>query len=107
VVLPQSEVNRVTGSTFNRAIVESLDNRITVRTIEEPRATGQAAEAIYEFSPGLELKTARYGDRYWDSHRALELAGKLDHSRERCADRDGPRLIHVWEPATGWKEIRR
>jgi hypothetical protein len=105
VVLPRSEINVVTASPFNGAIVEAAPDRIIVRTLEEQRTTGQVAEALYEFSPGLELRSASYGDRYWDTHRALELEGKLDHPRGRCPDRHGPPFIEVWERAGGWRRI--
>ena len=107
IVMPRSEVNRVTASPPNRGILETTRNKVVMRTIEEPRATGQAAEGIYEFTPQIELVSATYGDRYWDSHRALELAGKLDHPRERCPEKDGPPFIHVWTPAQGWKRTPR
>ena len=105
VVMPRSEVNKVTGSQFNRAVIEWTKNRVVVRTIEETRDVGSAAEAIYEFTPDLQLQKASFGDRYWEVHRALELGGRLDHPRERCPDKDGPRLIHVWTRDSGWEKV--
>ena len=61
---------------------------------------------VYEFSSRLELVRAEFSARYWDHHRALEAEGKLDHTREECPDRNGPRPVHVWEPGTGWRELR-
>jgi hypothetical protein len=101
IAMPRSEVNKVAAAPFNRAIVQMLPDRILVRTVEVA-TPDQAAEAIYEFSPGLELTMASFSSNYWDTHRALELQGKLNHSRERCPYRDGPRSIEVWEPSTGW-----
>ena len=105
VVMPRSEVNRVTASQFNRAVIESMRNRIVVRTIEETRDVGTAAEALYEFTPDLDLRKATYGDRYWELHRSLELNGRLDHSRDRCPGKDGPPFIHVWTRDKGWQKI--
>jgi hypothetical protein len=104
VVLPRSELNLVTGAPFNRALVDRAGDRLVVRTIEVPSETGQAAEALYEFSSALEPLGASYGGRYWELHRALEASGQINHTRDRCPDRDGPRRIEIWEPATGWTE---
>lgn len=103
-VLPRSEVNLLSRSGFNRAHVELLPSRIVVHTVEIP-STGQgAADAIYEFDANLHLLSARFGERYWESHRALEAEGRLDHGRERCPWKDGPARILAWEVAAGWHE---
>lgn len=104
VVLPRSEVNRASGSKLNGAVVQMQDGRILVHTIEVPRIA-EAAEALYEFSPSLELIRASYGDRYWEMHRALEAEGKIDHPRDRCPYRDGPKGMTVWERTTGWQKL--
>ncbi|MGE0395039.1 MAG: helix-turn-helix transcriptional regulator [Vicinamibacterales bacterium] len=108
VALPRSEVNLATKSRFNRALVEINSDRIIARTIEaDPPDKGVhgAIEALYEFAPGLTLLRASFGEQYWIAHRELEQKGVLDHSREHCPDRDGPRAIRVWEPATGWRTV--
>ncbi len=105
VILPRSELNRVTASPFNRAILEAAGDRLVVSTVEVPRAT-EPASAMYEFSPSLGVLSASYGDRYWEMHRSLEAQGRLDHPRERCPDRDGPPHVEIWEPASGWKTLR-
>jgi len=106
VVMPRTEVNRVAAARFNRAVLQVVEDRLLARTIEvENPVEGLAADVLYEFSPSLELLRAEFSARYWDQHRALEEQGKLDHSREQCPDRDGPRLIHVWEPSGGWSTV--
>jgi hypothetical protein len=102
VVLPRSEVNRLSASPFNRAVLEILPDRLFVRTIEVPATGSTAVDALYEFTPGLEFIRASFSDRYWEAHRALEVQGKITHTKERCPDRAGPRTIETWEPATGW-----
>jgi hypothetical protein len=104
-VLPRTEINMVTASPPNEARLFVSGDRVLVRTMEMERAEGQVPEVLYEFSPSLDLVRASFGDRYWDMHRALELAGKLSHARETCPDRNGPRSVDVWEPATGWRTI--
>lgn len=106
VVMPRTEVNLAAAAPFNRTLIEVTPDRVLARTIEIPNHDNQgAADAIYEFSPALDLIGASFGERYWEAHRALEAEGKLDHPRERCPDRDGPRAVAVWEPATGWRTV--
>jgi hypothetical protein len=104
VILPRSEVNRVSVAPFNRAILTVRDNALLVRTVEvPPTETSLATHALYEFTPQLELVHADYADRYWEVHRELQLQGKIGHSREQCPERDGPPQIEIWEPGTGWR----
>ena len=103
--LPRSELNRLTGSRFNRAAVVRRANRLVVTTIEMSDETLVAA-AIYEFDDATYALTGtRYDDVYWDTHRRLELEGRLGHSREACPERDGPGAIHVWKASEGWVRI--
>ena len=104
VILPRSEVNRVSVAPFNRAILAGRGDTLLVRTVELPQTgTAAAANALYEFSPDLELLYASYTDRYWEVHEELERAGRIAHPRARCPERDGPTQIEIWEPATGWR----
>jgi hypothetical protein len=104
VVLPRSEVNRVSASPFNHAVLERSADRMIVRTIEMPLVT-HAVDAVYEFTPSLELVRAAFSDRYWEMHASLEQQGKISHTRAQCPDRDGPREVEVWEPQTGWRKV--
>ena len=103
VVLPRSEVNRASGSPFNRVVLAKKVDGYLARTVEMPLTT--TADALYEFTPTLEVTRATYSNRYWEMHRELEAQGKIGHGREQCPDRDGPREIRVWEPATGWRTV--
>jgi hypothetical protein len=105
-VMPRSEVNLLTQSRFNRAILERIGDRLTVRTIEVPAVDGQgAADAIYEFTASLDLISASYSNRYWEIHDRLEREGKVDHDRDHCPSRNGPQEIQVWARETGWKTL--
>jgi hypothetical protein len=55
------------------------------------------------FTPDLTVVSGSLSARYWELHRALEEQGRLDHARDECPDRDGPRAIEVWTPETGWR----
>jgi len=107
-VMPRTEVNRVTGSRFNRATMEHVGDRLFVRTTEVAEHDRSPAEAIYEFTAGFELVSATFGERYWQLHDELFARRALDHDRAHCPDRDGPRPIHAWSPETGWtpKSVR-
>lgn len=106
-VFPRSEMNRVTGSRFNRAFVDVAPTGVRIRTDEVARENnvGALVEAVYEFSSSFELMSASYGGRYWDKHHALELEGRIKHTRAECPERDGPPLVKKWTREAGWTEI--
>lgn len=106
MAMPRSEVNLLTQSRFNRAILEKTPDRIIVRTVEVPPLDGQgAADAIYEFTYGLDLVSATFSQRYWEVHDRLQLEKKVDHDRAHCPFKDGPRDYRAWSPGTGWVTI--
>lgn len=109
-IFPRTELNRITTSRFNRALIlTSAGGPIFVHTIEmmsEPPHQGDA-DAVYEFTnPSLDFVSARFSERYWEMHRALEADGTIGHTRDQCPDRDGPKGIQMWEPATGWRSVQ-
>src|SRR5204862_7893482 len=104
IVMPPTEINKVTVSRFNRASVQLMPDRIVARTIEmEQTDTHPAIDVLYDFSKSLDLLHASFGGNYWEMHAELERQGKLNHSRAQCPDRDGPREVLVWTPDTGWR----
>lgn len=105
-VMPRTELNLVTASRFNRARIQVTPRSILARTIEVAAPGRDAVEALYEFSPALELVRASYGDHYWELHRALEMLGTLRETRQQSPDRDGPIDIQTWNPQTGWATVR-
>ena len=102
VVMPRTEINLATHSRFNRAILERIADRLIARTVEVPPLGQGVADAIYEFTPSLELVNASFSQRYWEVHDELFAEKKLNHDRNACPDRDGPRQLHVWTPEAGW-----
>jgi len=102
VTLPRSEVNRATGSPFNRASLSVREGALLVNTVERPYTGAAPATALYEFTSQLTLVHASYTDRYWEAHRELERLGKIRHTREQCPEREGPTHVEVWNPAAGW-----
>ena len=105
-VFPRTEINRIAGAPFNRAVVQTLTaGRVTARTIEMTSPQGDG-DALYEFTaPALNFVGARFSDRYWELHRRLESEGKIAHTRENCPDRDGPREILEWDSKAGWRTV--
>jgi len=101
-VFPRSELNRVTGQTFNMVI----DVTVTDAGFEVQTSEGFAAPAIYDFGPDFTLRRARFGERYWDWHRRLEAEGKIHHGVAACPDRFGPGPVAAWSPDHGWQELR-
>lgn len=106
ITLPRSELNGRTVSPFNRASIDLEGGSVIVHTIEIPSfADGAAIDAVYEFSPALELRSAKFEDRYWQVHRTFEIQGRLNHTRDQCPEKDGPVGMKIWEPATGWRPL--
>lgn len=105
-VFPRTEVNRAATARFNRAVLLTFaSGKVVAASVEMLSKEGDAT-VLYEFAgPSLNLVSARFSDRYWDMHRALEAEGKIKHTRAQCPDRDGPRQILAWEPASGWKTV--
>lgn len=103
-VFPRSEINLAAGARFNRVLVQQVDERLIAHTIEISSENGDA-DALYEFTPSLDLIRASFSERYWEMHRSLEMGGAITHTRAECPDRDGPRQIQKWEPGTGWRTV--
>lgn len=104
MVMPRSELNLATNSRFNRAAISVVGDRVVVHTLEVP-STSLASDAVYEFTMELEPIKASFSQHYWETHAALQAEGKLDHSRDQCPDREGPRHMRSWRPATGWTDL--
>ncbi len=105
VIMPRSPLNRATGSPFNRAEFEITDGRVYARTLEVPDGGPRVADAIYEFSPTLDLLRASYSDSYRDMRRALEARGALRIRAANGGDDERPGAVQVWEAANGWRSV--
>lgn len=102
-VFPRSELNLLTASRFNRAQAEVSSTAVTVIT-QELGEEVPGATAIYEFDLQMTLRRAVFSDQYWDSHRRLELEGKIRHARDACPFANGPGPVQAWS-AAGWKAV--
>jgi hypothetical protein len=106
IVFPRSEVNLAASARFNRAQTQILSDRIVATTTEGGGDNTEIASALYEFGPDLTYEHATYGDRYWDEHHRLEVAGLIQHPREKCPQKNGPDHIDVWTRDQGWRRIQ-
>ena len=107
-VMPRTELNRLTASRFNRARIQVTSQGITARTIEVPQPTSglDAIEALYDFTPSLDLVRASFGAHYREFIRSLELQGKIRLASAQTPAIDRPGEIQVWAPSTGWRTMR-
>ncbi len=107
-VMPRTELNRVTASRFNRARIQVTPQGIMARTIEVPQPVAglDAIEALYEFTPSLDLVRAAFGDHYHDFAHGLELQGRMRLAHAPVPTADRPQEIQVWAPSTGWQTLK-
>ena len=103
--MPRTELNRITASRFNRARLEVTPRGILARTIEVPHPSPglDAIDALYEFTPSLDLTRASFGDHYWEVLHAVKGQGPARQTRPSPADHHGPQTILTWDPQAGWK----
>jgi hypothetical protein len=102
VVLPRSELSRVTGATRRAAGIHVSEQGVAVHIVQ---ATDGNANVIYEFSRDLTLTRVIPTDTYWTWHRALEAKRVVTHTAEVCPDR-GPVTAKHWDRESGWTEVR-
>jgi hypothetical protein len=59
---------------------------------------------IYRLSR-FTVESVAMSDAYWETHRRLEREGKLTHSSETCPERLEGKVVKIWQPETGWKDV--
>jgi hypothetical protein len=100
VVMPQTELSRLTGSRYDSGMtLRSAASHFTVVTNELVKAGG-----LYTFSqpPAFSPLSFALEHSYWNTHQALELEGKLTHPASRCVNREA--RLKVWDGVNGWGE---
>ena len=110
-LLPRSEVNLLSGASYNGVIRIDVDGpRLRVMTYEFPpddSVTLSVADwALYEFHQGFVPTSVIFSDRYWDDHRNLSSEGKIPHLANLCPVLRQGVTIRSWSPETGWKDIQ-
>ncbi len=104
IVLPRSELNRLSRVPYNMAIGLAVSNSSMTVTTTEWHEPGM--NAIYTLDGSLAPSLVTMSDGYWHLHRRLELSRAIDHDLLRCPDRREPRRVRIWEPRGGWREAR-
>lgn len=103
-VLPRTDVSQAQPFPIDGPTVMTFaDGAVQVHALEagEP----QFGATIYELSPDLVLRSARFSDSFWEWHRRLEQQGRLNHRAEECPERRGLDVRH-WTPGAGWETVR-
>jgi hypothetical protein len=105
-VFPRSDINIAARAPYSYAEpgltkggAHGLEVSVRERMEGNPRA-------IYRFSPDLVPESVAMSDIYWRIHAELSEAGKLDHRAEDCPSRIDGVTVRMWEPDTGWKDVR-
>jgi len=68
--------------------------------------TALNVRAVYRFSEGLMPESVAMSDRYWEIHREMSRNGTLDHPPEDCPERNDGVIVRMWQPGTGWSNIK-
>ena len=105
VIMPRSPLNRATGSPFNRAVLEVTDGRVYARTLEVPEGGPRVVDAIYEFSPSLELLRASYSDSYRDMQSSLAARSGLRLQSHGGRNDERPTAVQMWDASNGWRSV--
>ncbi len=79
--------------------------RVYPDRIEVDTSESRPHRAIWELSHDLDVRSVSMSDGYNDVHRRLEQQNKLGHPLERCPEINNPRIVRIWEPQQGWREV--
>ncbi len=107
-LLPPSEIAPATDQPYNkvRSIIPSAEGIVYVYTAESTAEGGAGlATAVFEFDLGFRLRGARRSDYYWAVHDRLYRGGRLDHSSERCPEREVAPPVQEWRGGE-WVALR-
>ena len=104
VVMPRSEVNRVSSAPFNRVLMSMRPGGLMVRTLELQGGGASRRPMPFTSSRRSWISSRRRTAIATGRRTASSSGSGKSRTRARTApDRDGPRQIEVWEPATGWR----
>lgn len=104
--LPRTELNRLSGSPYNfsaGATPNGNDLKIYAEELAGD-ARSAAAAALYYLRDDFTLHDLGLSDSYGESHRKLEIEGKISHSFKDCPDRRIPLTPRTWSRARGWQQ---
>jgi len=102
---------RVIGDPYNQVInIMAKGDHIEAMTLEGPwdQTTWALPQdwALYDLSEEFVPQRVTFSDNYWEEHRRLSEQGKIKHDVEHCPERTQPMAVKMWDPQTGWSELK-
>jgi len=108
LIFPRSELNSLTGTTYNQAKLirtEGGRERVWVAETDSGEPLGSDWE-MYELSESFVPQSYTVSDHYLELHRQMEREGKIHHTVKECPELAHPRSVRIWSPEDGWKEVQ-
>jgi hypothetical protein len=102
-VWPRTDVSMVQSFPADGPSISTFGDGSVHVHVHETMGPG-IGTSIYELTPDMTLRAARFSDAFWTRHDALQQAGALDHAGSSCPERAG-RRVDVWTPASGWQPV--
>lgn len=102
VVLPRSELNRLSRVPYNLATGMAVSGSAMVVTTTEWHEPGMGA--MFTLDRSFAPAGVTMDDGYWYLHRRLEQSHVVTHDTQHCPDRRSRRIVRIWEPRHGWRE---
>jgi hypothetical protein len=109
VVLPRSEINKLSGSYENPVGRIRVDgDRVSfVHYARKESKPSDYAHLIYQFQlkPQPTLVSIRFDSVYDMLHERYQREGKLTHSVAQCPERRQFSAVRLWTSTKGWKTL--
>ena len=101
-LLPRVEINRFSSSPYNVARnVTPIGTALKLATHQD----GQTGDVLYLLHDDFTFHEAALSDTYWETHRIMQDAGRLDHTARDCPDLKAAHEIETWTPARQWQRM--
>lgn len=105
LLFPSSDVHIALGRPF--VMVADIQTPDAAGAVEvSVRHPGRSMRAVYRVSRDLTPLSVAFSDDYWKVHQELSDAGKIKHRAEDCPERHNGINVRLWQPATGWTDVR-
>jgi hypothetical protein len=107
ILFPRSEIAVATETTYNQVtVILPTKEGVQVGVTETNSGGSLGADwEMYELSTDLMPQSFFLSDHVVDLHRQLEAEHKIKHTVEQCPDFHRSRMIKVWSPENGWRDV--
>jgi hypothetical protein len=105
-LFPRSELSVALGEPYNFADILSFRGDGADVDVSVREHAGLDLRTVYRLSPDSTPQSVAMSDRYWEKHRELSNAGKLDHAAEECPERIRGVSVRMWTPDGGWTTLK-